>query len=151
MYKTYREIQNQSQNFSLNTSESRTSGPRLQANIPYEPQHVKTNKSDDSDQPEQTVWSESLLCTKWVVKDPSFLHADREDSDRTRQMPRLIWVFAGRTCHFVGFVMRRLISNDPKYSDRCWPNSDCYWWSGLIRVYTVCNSVCINHIVQISG
>ena len=24
-------------------------------------------------------------------------------------MPRLIWVFAGRTCHFVGFIMRRLI------------------------------------------
>ena len=24
-------------------------------------------------------------------------------------MPRLIWVFAGRTCHFVGFVMRQLI------------------------------------------
>ena len=24
-------------------------------------------------------------------------------------MPRLIWVFAGRTCHFVGFVMRRFI------------------------------------------
>ena len=23
-------------------------------------------------------------------------------------MPRLIWVFAGRTCHFVGFVMRQL-------------------------------------------
>ena len=23
-------------------------------------------------------------------------------------MPRLIWVFAGRTCHFVGFVTRRL-------------------------------------------
>ena len=23
-------------------------------------------------------------------------------------MPRLIWVFAGRTYHFVGFVMRRL-------------------------------------------
>ena len=23
-------------------------------------------------------------------------------------MPRLIWVFAGRTCHFVGFVIRRL-------------------------------------------
>ena len=25
-------------------------------------------------------------------------------------MPRLIWVFAWRTCHFVGFVMRRLVS-----------------------------------------
>ena len=30
--------------------------------------------------------------------------------DQTRRMPRLIWVFAGRTCnHFVGFVTRRLI------------------------------------------
>ena len=25
------------------------------------------------------VWSESLLCAHWVAKDPSFLHADRED------------------------------------------------------------------------
>ena len=45
----------------------------------------------------------------WVAKDPSFLHADSEDSDQTGRMSRLIWVFAGRTCHFVGFVMRRLI------------------------------------------
>ena len=37
---------------------------------------------------------------------------DSEDSDQTGRMPRLICVFAGRTCHFVGFVMRRLISND---------------------------------------
>ena len=54
------------------------------------------------------VWSESSLCAPWVAKDPSFLHADSEDSDQTGRMPRLIWVFAGRTCHFVGFVMRRL-------------------------------------------
>ena len=57
------------------------------------------------------VWSESSLCAQWVAKDPSFLHADSEDSDQTGQMPRLIWVFAGRTCYFVGFVMRRLIWN----------------------------------------
>ena len=44
------------------------------------------------------VWSESSLCTQWVAKDSSFLEADSEDSDR------LIWVFAGRTCHLVGFV-----------------------------------------------
>ena len=25
------------------------------------------------------VWSESSLCTQWVAKDPSFLHADSED------------------------------------------------------------------------
>ena len=57
-----------------------------------------------------TGWSESSLCAQWVAKDPSFLHAaESEDSDPER-MPRLICVFAGRTCHFVGFVMRRLIS-----------------------------------------
>ena len=37
-----------------------------------------------------------------------FPHADSEDSDQTGQMHWLIWVFAGRTCHFVGFVMRQL-------------------------------------------
>ena len=54
------------------------------------------------------VWSESSLCAQWVAKDPSFLHADSEDSDQIGWMPRLIWVFAGRTGHFVGFVTRRL-------------------------------------------
>ena len=51
---------------------------------------------------------QSLLCTQWVAKNPSFLHIDREDSDWTGQMPRMIWVFSGRTCHFVDFVMRWL-------------------------------------------
>ena len=37
-----------------------------------------------------------------------FLHADGEDSDQTGRMSRLIWVYAGRTCNFVGFVMLRL-------------------------------------------
>ena len=36
-------------------------------------------------------------CALWVAKDPRFLHADSEDSDQTGRMPRLIWVFAGRT------------------------------------------------------
>ena len=54
---------------------------------------------------------QSLRCHggQWVAKDPSFLHADSEDSDQTGWMPRPIWVFTGRTCHFVGFVMRWLI------------------------------------------
>ena len=43
------------------------------------------------------VWSESSLCAQWVAKDPKFLHADSEDSDQTGRMPRLIWVFPGRT------------------------------------------------------
>ena len=44
----------------------------------------------------RSAWA-SLLCAQWVAKNPSFLHADSEDSDQTGRMPRLIWVFAGRT------------------------------------------------------
>ena len=40
-------------------------------------------------------WSESLQCTQWVAKDPSFLHADSKDSDQTGWMPRLFWVLLG--------------------------------------------------------
>ena len=39
-----------------------------------------------------------------------FLHAQSEDSDQSGRMPRLIRVFAGHKSHFVGFVMRLLIS-----------------------------------------
>ena len=68
-----------------------------------EPRHDKTNKI--TVRPAKTqislgirpVWSESSLCAQWVAKEPSFLHADSEDSDQTGRMPRLIWVFAGRT------------------------------------------------------
>ena len=52
---------------------------------------------------------QSSLCAQWVAKNRSFLHADSEDSDQTGRMVRLICVFAGRTCHFVGFVVTRLI------------------------------------------
>ena len=69
----------------------------------YEPRHDKTNKM--SVRPAKTqislgirpIWSESSLCAQYVAKDPSFLHADSEDSDQTGRMPRLIWVFARRT------------------------------------------------------
>ena len=54
------------------------------------------------------VWSGSSLCAQWISQDPSFFHADSEDSDQTGRMPGLIWVFAGRACHSVGFAMRRL-------------------------------------------
>ena len=84
--------------------------------IRTEPPHVKTNKMIVRPVKTQIslgmrpVWSESSLCAQWVAKDPYFLHADSENSDQTGRMPRLTWVFAGRTCHLVGFVMRRLIT-----------------------------------------
>ena len=39
----------------------------------------------------------SSLCAQCGAKDPSFLHASSEDFDQTGRMPRLIWVFTGRT------------------------------------------------------
>ena len=53
-------------------------------------------------------WSESSL-SAWRKLGSLATHwAHSEDSDQTGRMPRLIWVFAGRTCHFVGFDMRQL-------------------------------------------
>ena len=51
--------------------------------------------------------------SQWVAKDPSCLHTDSKDCsvDQTGWMSRLISVFAGRTCHFVGFVMLWLINH----------------------------------------
>ena len=54
------------------------------------------------------------VCVAWVPSKPVsvlngkiylFIYADSKDADQTGQMPRLIWVFAGRTGQFVGFVM----------------------------------------------
>ena len=68
----------------------------------------------------------SSLCAQWLAKDPSFLHTDSEDSDQTGWMPRLIWVFAGRTCHYVGFVTRRL-----KFG--CW-----FWFWRFLSYHSNC-------------
>ena len=53
------------------------------------------------------VWSVFAVRIKkhWAL---NYLWAYSEVSDQTRQMPRLTRVFAGRTCHFVGFVVQRL-------------------------------------------
>ena len=48
-----------------------------------------------------------VICQVWSVFATTD-SAHSKDSDHTGWMPRLIWVFAGCTCHFVGFVMRRL-------------------------------------------
>ena len=65
------------------------------------------------------IWSESSLCAQCpglngqLRTQGFFMHyADSEDSEQTGRMPRLIWVFAGRTGHFVGFVVLRLIWDD---------------------------------------
>ena len=68
----------------------------------------------------RSAWaSESLLCALWVGKDPNFIQADSKGSDQTGQMPRLIWVFAGSTCHFVGFCRAAAETGKFKISDDC--------------------------------
>ena len=55
------------------------------------------------------VWSESSL-SAWRKLGSLATHcAHSEDSDHTGQMPRLIWLFAGHICLFVGFVVRWLV------------------------------------------
>ena len=51
------------------------------------------------------VWSESSLSAWKHLGSLPILRAHSKDSDQTRWMSRLICVFAGCTCPFVGFVM----------------------------------------------
>ena len=54
------------------------------------------------------VWSEWSL-SAWRKLGSLATHwTHSEGCDQTEWMPRLIWVFAWCTCHFAGFVMRRL-------------------------------------------
>ena len=54
------------------------------------------------------VWSESSL-SAWRKLGSLATHwAQSEVSNQTRRMPRLIWVSAGRTCHFAEFAVRWL-------------------------------------------
>ena len=55
------------------------------------------------------VWSESSLAAWRKLRSLATHKAHSEDSDQSGQLPRLIWVFPGRTGHFVGFVMQLLI------------------------------------------
>ena len=92
------------------------------------------------------VLSESSLCAQWVAKDTRFLHADSEDSGR---MPRLIWVFAGRTGHFVGFVVQQLKCRWPRETDKMG-----IWW--LTHICLVDYSILMNwtspfEILGVSG
>ena len=80
-----------------------------------EPRHDKTNKVTVRLAKVQIslgirpVWTESSLSAWRNTGSSATQWAHWEHSDQTGRMPRLIWVFAGRPCHFDGFVMRWLI------------------------------------------
>ena len=81
-----------------------------------EPPHDKTNKMTCVSSKDRPVWSvfaarmkkhwalNYLLRAQWRL-----IRLDWSvQSDQSSLMPRLIWVFTGHICHFVGFVVRRL-------------------------------------------
>ena len=106
----------------------------LDVSILFEPKHDTTKKipcapSEDSYQLMiiafdllciRIVWSDYLLCALRVAMDQRFPHADSEYSGRSVWMPRLIWLLAGRTRHFIGFVVLMLTFGMPTcvYSSR---------------------------------
>ena len=55
------------------------------------------------------VWSESSLSASRNFASLAIQNAPSEDSDQTARMRRLIWIFAGRTCPKVRFLMLQLI------------------------------------------
>ena len=69
----------------------------------HEPRHDKTNRLSVRQAKTQIslgirpVWSESSLSTWRKLRSLATHWAHNEDSDQTGRMPRLIWVFAGRT------------------------------------------------------
>ena len=86
------------------------------------------------------VWSEFSLCAHWVAKDPSFLHADSEDSDQTGRMPRLIslrWAHKSFCwfCHEAAQIMHENVSSNRTSGNI--ENSPEFCCSSLIRSLTV--------------
>ena len=90
----------------------------------FEPRHDKTNKMSVHPMKTQIslgirpVWPESSLWAQRVVKDPSFLHVDSEDSGQTGRMSLRL-----AHSHFVGFVMSRLIWRWCKFRQMMWHRS----------------------------
>ena len=66
----------------------------------------------------RAVWSESSLGAFWIAKEAEFLHADKEDSDQTARMRRLIWVFVWAQMledTFLDVTIRMFIEHEAKY------------------------------------
>ena len=73
------------------------------------------------------VWSESSLCAQGITKDPRFLRVNSKDSNQTERMPRLNWIFGGRS-HLGGFAILRIILQ---------------WWQHRTCRGQLCTSWCV--------
>ena len=86
------------------------------------------------------VWSESSLESFWIAKDAKFLHANKEDSDQTLRMCRLIWVFVRCAYRKVRFLTLLLIhlSISSIASDKALFSAEKYWYFFLFLLENIC-------------
>ena len=96
------------------------------------------------------VWSESSLSTWRKLLSLATHWAHSEDSDQAGRMPRLIWVFTGRTCQYVGFVMRRLNYYSVFSSSCCYGKAVLCLWFFLCVSFSILFSVIITHLSRLS-
>ena len=84
--------------------------------VRHKPPHDKTNKMIYAPSELRSAWSaqsdQSPQSAHRVAKNPSFLHADSEDSDQTGLMPRLLMSLRWVQRSFCCFVMRQRINQD---------------------------------------
>ena len=92
--------------------------------VSWQNQQNACSPREDSDQPGRMpawadgirpVWSESLLSAWSKLRSSATQWAHSKDSNQTGRMPRLIWVFAGRTATLLvlswgGLIMYLVIS-----------------------------------------
>ena len=99
--------------------------------VPSEPQHDKTNKVNVRPAKTQIslgirpVWSESSLYAWRKLGSLATHWAQSEDSDQTGRMPRLIWVFAGRTVTLLVLSCRGSFNVPGKKKKNNNNNSNC--------------------------
>ena len=102
------------------------------------------------------VWSESSLCAPWVAKELSFLHANSEDSDQTGRMPRMIWVFAGRTVILLVLSCRVWIvslgTNDYSeyHGSRTWKSASPRFLWNFFLIRTTYSSNVIDYVWKVN-
>ena len=109
---------------------------------PCERGHDKTSQA--SVRPAKTQISlGTRMCTQWVARDPSFLHADSEDSDQAL-------VFTGRTVTLLVLSCCGSCYNEPCYKEHqhITEYNKILIWSGFYGTSKLFYSFCAKAIVK---
>ena len=81
--------------------------------------------SHDMTKPTKWVCAQRRVRSTWTSAQSKILRADSEDSDQTVRMPRLIWVFTGRTLTLLILSCPGSYGTTESFSK--WPEIWTYW------------------------